>query len=581
MDSVVKVFFEAVDDTKGASDSAVRNFQRLQQAASVVAGGVGMAAGVAKKAIEEFTAYGDQVQAVMRATGANSEESSKLIQVTDDLFISYEALAQSMKGAVKKGIDPSIEGLARLSDEYLSLAPGVERSKFLLDTFGKSGMEMGKMMEIGAEGIRKMAEATPKGLILSPSDVATANALKTSFDGLGDAINSFTYNAVGGAAPAVNGLISAMTSLIGVMDEGYTNYQTAVAVQKEYNTLLAQAEEATRGARGVQEGLTEAQREQVRAQAEANVALREYYANTTAATKATEDFTSAADDAAASAYNMSKLSGIEGAQKNFDDLAKAQQKYITDMQEVQAQQDSMAPEEYAKKIGEIESAYDAAAAGSKRWVNGFIVDMMTAQAMADQVMTGPEMQGILTFMESVGMVDPKVADLVQQTMDAFNSGDPAKMKAATDALNAYNDAASAKPSVTAPIAPYVAPKPIGWKHGEPIYSDADQAAIAAHDAQMKAQAAAPATKPTAFAPTPQQAQATQQTSKSVSDMSASLAKVDAGVVSGIARLMDSISALNPKGLEKALADMKELFSYDGKSITVYETTIQTTETSAV
>ncbi len=56
-----------------------------------------------------------------------------------------------MKLAAKDGIEPSIENLAKLSDEYLALAPGMERTQFLMDRFGRSGDEMGKLLEKGRD----------------------------------------------------------------------------------------------------------------------------------------------------------------------------------------------------------------------------------------------------------------------------------------------------------------------------------------------------------------------------------------------------------------------------------------------
>src|SRR5262245_23590417 len=55
--------------------------------------GVGVAM---KKTVDETVAYGDELEKVKRLTGLTTEESSKLVQVSDDLFISQDSLNQAL-----------------------------------------------------------------------------------------------------------------------------------------------------------------------------------------------------------------------------------------------------------------------------------------------------------------------------------------------------------------------------------------------------------------------------------------------------------------------------------------------------
>ena len=52
-------------------------------------------------------------------------------------------------------------------DEYKKLAPGVERAQFLLKNFGKSGLEMGKIMDMGGDAILKANDAVEEKLELT------------------------------------------------------------------------------------------------------------------------------------------------------------------------------------------------------------------------------------------------------------------------------------------------------------------------------------------------------------------------------------------------------------------------------
>jgi len=157
----------------------------------------------------KFVEYASQVRDVSRSLGASTEESSRLIQVADDVTLSYTTLTTSLKMAQKDGIEPNIEGLAKLSDEYLKLKPGAERTQFLLDKFGKSGGEMSKMMEKGGAAIRQMSDAMDESLILTQQSVDAAREYEIGVDALSDAWDGFTYQV---APPLIKAATSVMTT---------------------------------------------------------------------------------------------------------------------------------------------------------------------------------------------------------------------------------------------------------------------------------------------------------------------------------------------------------------------------------
>ena len=67
---------------------------------------------------------------------------SRMIQAADDVGISQQSLTTAMEAATRKGIDVSIAGMQAIADQYLALGSGLERGKFLMDTFGRSGADM-------------------------------------------------------------------------------------------------------------------------------------------------------------------------------------------------------------------------------------------------------------------------------------------------------------------------------------------------------------------------------------------------------------------------------------------------------
>lgn len=156
----------------------------------------------------EFIDYAAQVRDVSRSLGSGTEEASRLIQIADDVGISYQALTTSMKMAQKDGIEPNIEGLAKLSDQYLALAPGAERTKFLLDNFGKSGMEMGKLLEKGSDAIRELNAGVEDSLIITEKAAQEAREYEIAIDDLTDAWKALSIEIGKAVVPVVTDAVN-------------------------------------------------------------------------------------------------------------------------------------------------------------------------------------------------------------------------------------------------------------------------------------------------------------------------------------------------------------------------------------
>lgn len=180
-------------------------------AANAVQAVTGAIVNAAKDSLKGYIDYAAQVRDTARSLGVDAEQASRLIQVADDVTISYESMTASMKYAQKEGIDVSIEGLARLADQYLALEPGIERQQFLFATFGRQGAEMGKLLEQGSAGIYAMSEAIDESQVLTEEAVQNARNYEIAIDELNDAWDGFIYR----VAPPV---IKAMQSILAVLE---------------------------------------------------------------------------------------------------------------------------------------------------------------------------------------------------------------------------------------------------------------------------------------------------------------------------------------------------------------------------
>ncbi|HLC04829.1 MAG TPA: hypothetical protein VJK02_17475 [Anaerolineales bacterium] len=156
----------------------------------VAAGAVTAVAAAVAKMVDETVQYGQAVTDLSRATEMSAEDSSRLIQAADDAFVSQESLTTALKVAVRQGFLPTIENVKILADQYNALSDPMARNALLIKTFGRNGLEMGKLLEMGSEGIKKAADESDRlGLTLTGQNLKDIKAYKESVDLLNDTMN--------------------------------------------------------------------------------------------------------------------------------------------------------------------------------------------------------------------------------------------------------------------------------------------------------------------------------------------------------------------------------------------------------
>jgi len=177
----------AITGQTDAVKSSALSITDLRSAYMIAADAARIAGQVWQATGQEFINYAEQVKDFSRSLGASAEETSKIIQVADDVRISTQSLKMAFKEAQKDGIEPNIEGLAKLSDAYLALPPGVERTQFAIDKFGsKAGPEMEKLLVKGSAAIRDMSDAVSENLIMTDAGIKASDDYQASLDTLKD-----------------------------------------------------------------------------------------------------------------------------------------------------------------------------------------------------------------------------------------------------------------------------------------------------------------------------------------------------------------------------------------------------------
>jgi len=208
--------FGGLNDKISAFGDKFKSLTGISLGFATAAGAAGAAVmGLGKflaDSVNETVAYATQIDNMSRLLGISTEDTSRLVQASDDLFISQEKLQAALQAATRQGIDVSIEGLKKLSEQYLALPPGVARSEFVLKTFGRSGAEMGKLMEQGAAGIEAATAAIADNLIITKNSMGEIMNYKRSVDNLTDSWTGFKMEVGQAVIPQLDHLLRQLTS---------------------------------------------------------------------------------------------------------------------------------------------------------------------------------------------------------------------------------------------------------------------------------------------------------------------------------------------------------------------------------
>lgn len=225
----VNIFINTLSKTVGSKDAKASmkllgdEFKRATGLSLGYAGAITAVIAVGKRmieytdaAIKKNDAYVSSIVNGARLTKASLEETSRFYQVADDYFVNQESVEKALIAARKNGIDVSITGLQKLSDQYIATG---KDTKFLTDTFGKGGAEMAKVMELSGAKIRSEMDAVSQSLVVDAKKVAITYAYKRSLDALNDSQDAFAYNIAIGTMPAITALNSTMATFIEIIND--------------------------------------------------------------------------------------------------------------------------------------------------------------------------------------------------------------------------------------------------------------------------------------------------------------------------------------------------------------------------
>ena len=212
-DILVKVKYSQEGEEKIAqsTNKIEQGFSKLQagivtfQAALMIADRALQAVGGALDAtVGKYERYSRQVMLLSQNLGLSSEETSRLIQVSDDYGISIDAVTSALQMMVRRGTAPSIEALAQIADQYVAIEDPIKRAALMTELLGRNWTTLTPLLQGGGDAIRANSAAIADDLIITQADIKATEELRIAKDELNDKVEGLSLRIGKVFAPAVN-----------------------------------------------------------------------------------------------------------------------------------------------------------------------------------------------------------------------------------------------------------------------------------------------------------------------------------------------------------------------------------------
>jgi len=192
-----------------------------------------------KKTITDYSEYAEAMDKSSKLAGVSVDEMSRLTQAADDFRVSQDSLKTAMGMALKNGFTPTIENLAKLSDEFIAIKDPADRAALASKIFGRGWQEIAPLLLKGGDAIRSGTAAIADNLVVTDKAVQANNEYIKAMDDLGDAWTGVKNSAAQTILPALTDIINALNgntneaSIAGGGTAGKSNLQLALEALKK------------------------------------------------------------------------------------------------------------------------------------------------------------------------------------------------------------------------------------------------------------------------------------------------------------------------------------------------------------
>lgn len=380
-------------------------------ATSAIQTGIRLVTDTIKSSISETVKYADQVRNLQMVSGQTAEESSRMIQVFDDFKINIDSLTPAIRKMTSEGLQPNLTTIAALSDEYNSLATPLEKNAFLMDKFGRAGLDMAEMMSKGGDAIRAMSADVDASLIMTQQGVDAAREYQLALDDWNDSVMALK--------------VSIGNSLLPVLTKLSDNVMaTAEANKRMEGELGANTPQWTEKRNAIAAEIMK-EMEAERAIKATNAALDEQKSALESVNNTTLNFD-----------NLERVNFILDFQAQTDNLDKAREEIKAKMaaieEEIRAARESGdtqaipgLQEDFANLVGELQSSEEA----FKKWQKQAVFSMIQTKLAADGL-TDAEFGQLLGIGQDMGLLDEGVVAQAQGLMDTLSGVDTGSLEQA-------------------------------------------------------------------------------------------------------------------------------------------------------
>jgi hypothetical protein len=392
------------------TNDVVKDLTGFNVTTLTVAGAVAFLGKQVIDATKQTQDYNLSIIDLARDMGTTTAEASELFQVSDDLRLSTSTLTTAFKTMTDNGLQPNIDTLAKLADQYVAIQDPVQRAQFAADEFGKrAGPEMKKLLEQGGSGIKSMVDSVGKGLIVTNKAAKASEDYYKAVDALNDKWTE--YKMIVG-----NQVIPVITDMIDGEGEGTKGLQ-------EQAGAIENLIEKTRGYPQAQKDLENQLHQLHEAIKDTNDGMIDY-------SKSELDAANAANQMQSSLETMKAvMAGSYGdmqtkyseAQQTLNDKA---QEYLDKIKELEKK--PYLSDDQKKDLDEAKKGWQDTAAEIKnnadehdKETKKFVVDMLIKRLSLDGF-SAKDSEFIGRLMEDWGLVDKQTADLIKSA-DAYNT----------------------------------------------------------------------------------------------------------------------------------------------------------------
>lgn len=197
-------------------------FALLTNPIALAVAGLTAFAAISKASITELVNYNKTIRETMQLTGLSAEETSRLVQVSDDWGLNIDEATTAMEMMNKKGVTPSIDNLAKIADEYVNAADKTIFIENATKLYGKSFGNLVPILVKGGDALREQAASINDNLIATDASMKASREYEVAMDELGDTVTGLKYNLGKGLLPAILEVTKGLNGLIeSNMDANY------------------------------------------------------------------------------------------------------------------------------------------------------------------------------------------------------------------------------------------------------------------------------------------------------------------------------------------------------------------------